>query len=729
MHSTYPVPSDYPKEIIGYCEPWIANPGDTIDVKNGPEPRVEEIGSVPDGICNGRFQRAHPGSYGIVPDIGLDPLAHFGQRFTVYVQPWLTECDHVQALVSTLDPRERSGVAVVVDEHGMISVLVGQGNRIQTVNSGFAPACRRWTKVDLTARRDDLSLCITPLPHGLEPAQQPATLQMNLDSCLSLASSTQLYLAASLVEEQVDGISRLRPSNHFNGRLDSLTVEAIGECPLTLASYDFSVDIPSDHIVDTSGSNRRGGLVNAPSRAVKGRLWDGNETDWTKDPRAYGAIHFHEDDLDDAGWDTDFSVQVPKDARSGVYAVEIESTTSAVRDQVVFFVRPTTSGSKFVDGPRVALVMSTFTYLAYANEHQFDLSSPARVEVPGLDDIEFYKDETFHKQDRRRDLGLSCYDVHRDLSAVTYSSAKRPMLNCRPDYINWTGHRPRELSAELIMQGFLEQLGVTYDIVTDHDLHSSGARALEGYTTVITGCHPEYHTLESYVAYEEYLKAGGSHIVWRSGAVAKAYVPLTKSLARDTTRSTVVLAGSGEIEERLPITLLASGVAEKGQAQASTVYDVHLLATFTECVQEGMPDLTSWIFARLDTSSSGELVFGKNALGGLGGGASADEIDRKDVKYGSPANAIVLASSVGHPDTFGLFPEDVGFPMIKTLGTQTDLIRSDMVYYETSGGGAVFSIGSISWYCALGWNNYQNDVAIITENVIRRFSQSSMPSA
>ncbi|KAH7112040.1 hypothetical protein EDB81DRAFT_828768 [Dactylonectria macrodidyma] len=91
-----------------------------------------------------------------------------------------------------------------------------------------------------------------------------------------------------------------------------------------------------------------------------------------------------------------------------------------------------------------------------------------------------------------------------------YSSAKRPLLNCRPDYINWTGHRPRELSAELIMQGFLERLGVPYDVVTDHDLHMQGVQALHAYNTVITGCHPEYHTLASYMAYEEYLRGGGN---------------------------------------------------------------------------------------------------------------------------------------------------------------------------------------------------------------------------
>jgi hypothetical protein len=116
----------------------------------------------------------------------------------------------------------------------------------------------------------------------------------------------------------------------------------------------------------------------------------------------------------------------------------------------------------------------------------------------------------------------------------------------------------------------------------------------------------------------------------------------------------------------------------------------------------------------------GQLI-GENSLGEYGGGASADEIDRMDFAHGSPSNIVVVASSIGHSDDFGLFPEDVSFPIQGTLGTQTDLIRSDMTYYETSGGGAVFSVGSISWYCGLGYNNYDNTVALVTRNVLEEF--------
>ena len=43
-----------------------------------------------------------------------------------------------------------------------------------------------------------------------------------------------------------------------------------------------------------------------------------------------------------------------------------------------------------------------------------------------------------------------------------------------------------------------------------------------------------------------------------------------------------------------------------------------------------------------------------------------------------------------------------------------------MVFFETPGGGAVFSVGSISWCGALARNGYDNDVSRITENVVRR---------
>ena len=44
-----------------------------------------------------------------------------------------------------------------------------------------------------------------------------------------------------------------------------------------------------------------------------------------------------------------------------------------------------------------------------------------------------------------------------------------------------------------------------------------------------------------------------------------------------------------------------------------------------------------------------------------------------------------------------------------------------MVFFETPNGGAVFSTGSIAWAGALSHNSYDNNVARITGNVLRRF--------
>ena len=52
---------------------------------------------------------------------------------------------------------------------------------------------------------------------------------------------------------------------------------------------------------------------------------------------------------------------------------------------------------------------------------------------------------------------------------------------------------------------------------------------------------------------------------------------------------------------------------------------------------------------------------------------------------------------------------------------QQSLVRADMVYFETRNGGAVFSVGSISWCGSLSHNGYQNNVSLITENVLRNF--------
>ena len=45
-----------------------------------------------------------------------------------------------------------------------------------------------------------------------------------------------------------------------------------------------------------------------------------------------------------------------------------------------------------------------------------------------------------------------------------------------------------------------------------------------------------------------------------------------------------------------------------------------------------------------------------------------------------------------------------------------------MAYLEYPNGGAVFSVGSISYCSTLSQNGYDNDISRITENVLRGFT-------
>src|SRR5581483_1898971 len=103
------------------------------------------------------------------------------------------------------------------------------------------------------------------------------------------------------------------------------------------------------------------------------------------------------------------------------------------------------------------------------------------------------------------------------------------------------------------------------------------------------------------------------------------------------------------------------------------------------------------------------------------GGASGDEIDRLDYALGSPPHTLLLASSTGHSDYYQFVIEDRRSTLPGQGGTTNPLVRSDMTFFETAHGGAVFSVGSINWCGSLSHNGYDNNVSRLTRNVLNRF--------
>ena len=57
-------------------------------------------------------------------------------------------------------------------------------------------------------------------------------------------------------------------------------------------------------------------------------------------------------------------------------------------------------------------------------------------------------------------------------------------------------------------------------------------------------------------------------------------------------------------------------------------------------------------------------------------------------------------------------------------GTNDFMVRADLVYFTTRGGGGVFSTSSIAWCGSLSHNDYDNNVSRIMRNVLDRFASS-----
>lgn len=111
------------------------------------------------------------------------------------------------------------------------------------------------------------------------------------------------------------------------------------------------------------------------------------------------------------------------------------------------------------------------------------------------------------------------------------------------------------------------------------------------------------------------------------------------------------------------------------------------------------------------------------------GAAAGWEIDRADTKLGTPPHALVVASSFGHSDGYQLSAEELWKTDPKVGGTTCKDVRADIVYFECPNGGAVFSVGSISYCGSLSFYGYQNNVSRLTDNVLRAFASETIPAA
>jgi N,N-dimethylformamidase len=404
-----------------------------------------------------RVQPLHLGSYARVD--GAAALRLRGP-LTVAVLIWPTRAaPGEQCVISRWDETGGAGWALSLGPGGAPLVLA----------TGRPLALRQWHRIWLVAdpAADTLRAGHATLAGSARREHQDVTAPLPPGARLDAA-------APLLVGARLAGNAR----EHWNGKIeDPLLLAAAAAAPEALvldpllppeglvAGWDFSQCIDGLDIVDV-GPHRLGGrLVNLPTRAVTGARWTGREMCWRHAPREYAAIHFHEDDIHDAGWATDFDFTVPEDLPSGAYVMRLAAEGHV--DELPFYVRPP-RGRPRAD---VLFIASTYTYQAYANHARGNTDAAFRERVAAWGAYP-------HNPDDHPEYGRSTYNRHRDGSGICYSSRLRPVLTLRPRYLTFLDARGsglRHYSADTHLLDWLEAQSIPYDIVTDEDVDAEGA--------------------------------------------------------------------------------------------------------------------------------------------------------------------------------------------------------------------------------------------------------------
>jgi N,N-dimethylformamidase len=669
----------------------------------GPGVRFEDLSARFDQTFEGRRQAIHVGSYGVVKT-GPARDAKAACTWTVLVRPGVV--DPGQVLIADGD------VALVIGAHG----ATGRVGPVE-VATGEEMQAARWYRVWLSA--DPATGRVLVGQHRLGGTAVTATAQAPE---MALPSGGGVMFAAA---------NAAAPEHHFTGKLEdpaviagvveawpdpTATLDALA--PGLLAGWDFSQGIDGEAIHDVGPQACHGSLVNMPTRAVVGVRWTGGEQCWRHAPRDYGAIHFHIGDLAECGWQADFSWTVPDDMKSGAYALHL--SCEAGEDWLPLYVLPKRRGP-FAP---IVFLASTFTYQAYANH--------ARA---GIDDGYFERVAEWgaypHNPVRYPLYGRSTYNKHHDGSGISFSSRHRPIMSMRPGFLTFNDSRGsgmRHYPADLHLLAWLEAKGFDFDIVTDEDLDDEGLALIAPYRTLLTGSHPEYHTLGTLDALAAYTQRGGrlcylggNGFYWRVARNKARPHLIELRRAEGGIRTWAAEPGEyyhqtdGQLgglwrRNRRPPQMLA-GVGFSCQAAFEGVHYRRLPASH----EPGF----AWMFDGIAEDVLGDY--------GLSGGAAAGfELDRADPALGTPDGTVILARSEGRLEAFTTVPEELLTVTIAVNGEKVeDLSRAEIVYFDKPGGGAVFSVGSITFCGSLWRKGFEGPISRLLENVVRRFSSDA----
>ena len=728
--------------LIGYVDRLSARPGEGLDFKVSSTLEapyraelIRVISADANPACGGlrnvdmpevfngefpsRTQSVALGSSVLIPN--AEPLRD-KTELTFVATIWPTRPQESgQVILSYAASDGSQQIAMMIGDDQSISASIhGAGSEVAKVSVGRPLKARTWYRVWAT-----FDLANGRLSVGQEPMDDVFA------ATTAGTAETDTGVDGGGLQDGALSIAAMagpQPGHHFNGKIEAPAVfnrllspdEALAAAAGqladgVLAAWDFSIGIDGLDITDTGSHGLHGKAINLPTRAMTGSNWTGNETCWRHAPEQYGAIHFHADDLQDCGWETDFTFTLPDDLQSGVYAMRL--TCGGHVDTIPFFVCPPRGKPQ----AKLCVIIPTFTYIIYANHARPGTGEAWHNRVA---DWNAYPHNPFD----HRDFALSTYNYHTDHSGICYSSSRRPIISMRCGYVTFaseTGSGLRHFQADSHLITWLDTKGYDYDVVTDMELHREGVDVLASYDVVLTASHPEYHTAETLDALQAYRDQGGrfcylggNGFYWKV-AMSDA-VPGVIEIRRGEGGLRAWAAEPGEYFNALDGGLgglwRRSGRPPQKLAGIGFTAQGNFVGSYYRRNNDSNDPRVSWMFAGIEDEKIGDF-------GLSGGGAAGFELDRADVRLGTPEHALVVATSENHthPDWM-LVPEEHLTHLSNLPGEPTDqLIRADMTFFETPNNGAVFSVGSITFCGSLPVNNCNNNVSMLLANVLDRF--------
>ncbi len=736
-----------PAELMGYADRFSAAPGEKIEFKvstdfadyeasivrlihsgvDGTEFKMETVDAP--RTQTGRKQTAYAGSYAKVEHSAALSLTG---SFTLQAWIWPTtpELGEVQGIVSKWS--QEGGYALVIGAAGDLGLWISDGTKGAQVYTGAALRIRQWYFVAATFDTATQTVTLVQEPLSKYAVDASAVSRTQATPISAIGENDAPLLMAAAFSESV-GFNRIAAQGLYNGKIDSprifsrtLNTDEIerlrqGAPPSEIggeslvAAWDLSTDMTSAKVSDSGENGLDGTVVNMPMRAATGHNWDQSVYDFKFAPEQYGAIYFHDDDLEDARWETDFEWTLPQGTRSGFYAARLKSGDQ--EEYIPFFARPTRGTAT----AKAAILVPTMTYLAYANERM--KSFP--IHEAAFTNRKITKDPLDIYLEAHPEFAMSIYDLHSDGSGCCYSSRLRPIVNMHPNYRMWLVGGARHLAAELNLVDWLEAKQIDYDVITDEDLHYEGAELLAHYKVILTGTHPEYWTTPMQDGLESYLDdggrlmyLGGNGFYWvtavdperpqivevrRGNGGTRAW---TSAPGEQYHSATGEMGGLWRHRGKAPNKVAGIGFSGMGWDAPTPAFER----------QPGSFDpRAAFIFEGVGAD---EMI---GNFGSVLGGAAGDEIDRMDTTLGSPPHTLLLATATGHSRKYLPVIEDILELTTGLIEAQDPNVRADMVYFEMPNEGAVFSSGSITWCGSLGHNGFENNVSRITENVLRKF--------